>query len=554
MLNGSWSRPFVALTRSWCPWHVMVILVTLSPWHLVTLSVQAAPKVATVFPLGAQRGTEVEVEFRGTGLEGAYAVWSGPGTRLVPASPTVAQHTKSTHGFEAYVKAVQGGYYVKARLVLATDTRLGFHSLSLIASGGLSNSIAFWVGPDPVIQEGIADHNTPQTAQVVKLPVGVNGQIIESGQLAYYAFDLDRAQTLAFEVVSSQGAGFDPQLALYESGGGFLDPRRSRRLLFHEEVTHGGMPANRRMTHQFTKPGRYLINIGNVFAQGTGDFSYLLRIVPADRIAAPEDALTWGRRRLQELRARSLAAPALEAVLVKETESNDDPEQAQAFSMPAVLEGTIGRPGDVDHFRFKAKAGQKLAFEVQTPRAGPPHFNLRLDVLNARKEVVLSNLTTQDGKLGTVDAKLIQAAPEVLGRLDADGEYVLRVRDLTSLHGGADRSYRVLVRPQVPHLGAIRVQPDGPVNLHPGARQRLTLGPLGNEDYPGTLALSVEGLPQGVKAFVGGNGSTVELVADTSAPTSLMPEVIRILGLPSAEGKSGSAFTVAEVPVMVVKR
>ena len=55
--------------------------------------------------------------------------------------------------------------------------------------------------------------------------------------------------------------------------------------------------------------------------------------------------------------------------------------QATAFDLPAILEGTISHPGDIDHFRFRAKAGQKLAFEVHAPLVGPPHFNPRLELM-----------------------------------------------------------------------------------------------------------------------------------------------------------------------------
>ena len=239
---------------------------------------------------------------------------------------------------------------------------------------------------------------------------------------------------------------------------------------------------------------------------------------------------------------------------MREAEPNDDPKQANAFEVPAVVEGTIGRPGDIDRFRFKARAGQQLAFEVRTPRAAPPHFNLRLDVLDAQQAVVLSNLQMKEGKVGQDAARVIQVSPEIVGKLDREGEYTLRVRDLTSVHGSPDHVYQILVRPQVPHIGDIRWQPEGPVNLHPGARQRLTLNAPGKEDYTGSLALSVEGLPPGVRAFVGATGSSIELVADAGAPVSSMPHVLRITGLPVVGGKSGSAFPVGEVPVMVVKR
>jgi hypothetical protein len=516
---------------------------------------QAAPKIVSVFPLGGQRGTTVEVEIQGTGLEGSYAVWLGPGTQLEPMkSDAACQYTKGSHGVEACVKAIKGGSRATVRLVLAADARIGFHRLSLVSPAGLSGTLPFWVGPDAVIEEAAAPHNSPETAQPVKLPVAVDGRISEGKQLAHYAFEIAREQTLAFEVVSFQGAGFDPQLALYEAGGSYLDPHRSKRLVFHEEVTQGGMPANRRMTYHFTKGGRYVVRISNLFAQAGKSCSYLLRFAPAERAPEAEDALSWARGRLQELRSKSVEALAAGVELVKEVEPNDDPTQAQVFSVTSVLEGTIGRPGDIDRFRFKAKAGQKLAFEVKTPRAAPPYFNLRMDVLDGKGTVVLSNLRVQDGKVGTVDSKVIQVSSGLVGKLEHEGEYSLRIRDLSSLQGSPDHVYWVLARPQIPHVGDVRVQPEGPCNLPAGARQRLTLSVQGKEDYAGTPALSVEGLPQGVRAFVGANGSTIDLVADAGAQHTPMPQVVRIFGLPTMGEKSGAAFLAAEIPVMVVKK
>jgi hypothetical protein len=440
------------------------------------------------------------------------------------------------------------------RLLISLDARIGFHTLGLITPQGLSGTIPFWVGADTVIQESATVHNTPETAQAVKLPVAINGHISESGQLGHYAFTISRPETMAFEVVSFHGAGFDPQLALYEANGSYLDPRRFKRLVFHEEVTQGSMPASRRMTFHFTKTGRYFVSLGGVFAQAGKDSSYLLRIAPAGDSAKEEDALSWARRRVQAMTSRAVAAPAVKAALVGEVEPNDDPRQATAFEVPSVLVGTIGRPGDIDHFRFRARAGQKLAFEIHTPHAGKPHFNPRLDILTAKGVVTLTNWQVQDGKIGTQDAKVIKVFSQVVGEFKEEGEYGLRIRSLSSAHGSVDHLYCVLVRPQIPHLGDIRVQPSGPVNLRPGARHRLTLSAPAKEGFTGTLALSVEGLPQGVKAFVGTNSSTIELVADASAPSTLMPQVFRISGLALVGGKSGSPFPVAEVPLMVVNK
>jgi hypothetical protein len=391
------------------------------------------------------------------------------------------------------------------------------------------------------------------TAQAVKVPVAINGRITASAELDYYTFDVVAGQTLAFEVLAIQGANFDPQLALYETGGSFLDARRSKRLLFREEITQGSMPANRRMTHHFSKSGRYVVNIGNMFAQAAGDFSYLLRIAPVDQKPDRESALSWARGRLEELQSRAIDGLATNVSLAAEVQSQNKSDQGPLFTIPAVLEGTIAYPGDIDRFRFNAASGAKLAFEIQTPHAVPPHFNPRLDVLDAKGSVVLSNLRVKDGKIGEAASKLIQVASQVAGKLDQGGVYSVRIRDLTSLHGSPDHAYRVLVRAQIPHIGEVRVQRDGPVNLRPGGQQRLTLTPLLNEGFSGSLAASLEGLPEGVRAFVGAN-STIELRADASAPATPLPKVFRIWGLPQAAGKSGTPFLVRALPIMVLEK
>jgi hypothetical protein len=508
--------------------------------------------------MGGQRGTVSEIELRGSGLEGAYAIWLGADSevvgkarKLVPGSRGEVEYARSGDGLEAHVDAVVGGSSAKVRLVIGPRARIGFHTLALISPGGISEAVTFWVGDHAILADNGVPHRTPASAQAVKLPVAVNGRISESGQLAYYAFEIAREQTVAFEVIATHGAGFDPQLALYEAGGSFLDPERSKRLVFHEEVTQGGMPANRRLTYHFTKPGRYLVNLSNLFTQGGGEFSFLLRMVPVQQAANSQDALSWARGRVRDLCVRTVATPAMDFGLLREMEPNDNPQQAQVFHVPAVLEGTIGRAGDLDRFRFKAKAGQKLVFEIHTPRAAQPHFNPRLDILDAKGAVVLTNIQVQDGKVGTEAGKVIQVASQVMGKLD--GEYSLRIRDLTSVHGSPDHVYWVLVRPQIPHIGDIQVQPGGPLNLVAGTRQRLTLKPSWQEGYAGSLALSVEGLPPAVRAFVGANGSLIELVADASAPRTRMPSTLRIWGL-ALDGKAGSSFLVSETPTMVVKK
>src|SRR5262245_9077336 len=56
----------------------------------------AAPKLVSVFPFGAQRGTSCELEIKGTALEGAHAVWLGPGSQFESGTSSAASNKGSS--------------------------------------------------------------------------------------------------------------------------------------------------------------------------------------------------------------------------------------------------------------------------------------------------------------------------------------------------------------------------------------------------------------------------------------------------------------------------
>ena len=70
------------------------------------------------------------------------------------------------------------------------------------------------------------------------------------------------------------------------------------------------------------------------------------------------------------------------AAAVTEVEPNDAPAQAASVPVPAVVKGTIGRPGDTDCFRFKARAGETLVVETDAARS-KSRLDSRLELLDA---------------------------------------------------------------------------------------------------------------------------------------------------------------------------
>lgn len=63
-----------------------------------------------------------------------------------------------------------------------------------------------------------------------------------------------------------------------------------------------------------------------------------------------------------------------------EVEPNDAPAQAAIVNWPAAIKGAIGRPGDVDLYRFHANAGQELTLAINAAQS-KSHLDSRLEVL-----------------------------------------------------------------------------------------------------------------------------------------------------------------------------
>ena len=144
---------------------------------------------------------------------------------------------------------------------------------------------------------------------------------------------------------------------------------------------------------------------------------------------------------------------------------------------------------------------------------------------------------------------------------------------------------RVLVRPQVPHMGEVAVKAGrgevvDHINLRSGETRKLTVVTEPEEGFDGEIALTLENLPTGVQALAAatttvnprlletGNGrgamhkerffpsrrlATIVLVAGGDAPATPMPQRIRLTARPIVDGKIGKALAVQEILLMICR-
>ncbi|MGE0126765.1 MAG: hypothetical protein AB7U82_01580 [Blastocatellales bacterium] len=103
---------------------------------------------------------------------------------------------------------------------------------------------------------------------------------------------------------------------------------------------------------------------------------------------------------------------------IKEREMNDTPADAQSLSLPAAVIGEVEKIGDSDHFKFKARAGQEVVFEVISA-ALDSKLDSVLTLLDENGQALASNNDHNGGR----DSLLAYSFKQ-------DGEYIVRISDL----------------------------------------------------------------------------------------------------------------------------
>ena len=224
-------------------------------------------------------------------------------------------------------------------------------------------------------------------------------------------------------------------------------------------------------------------NLGMVGSTGVRDPQGLdASLVKADKpqdgqtklklVAAPDAAP--GEREVRLISPTGVSNPLRVVVeqypLLAESEPNNVRQQAQSAVLPAVLVGRIGATGDVDCFRFDARKGQHLVFDVSASRTGSP-LNATIALFDASGKELASNNDTRG------------ADPFLAIDVPGDGSYTLEVRDL-QYRGGGDYAYRIqagaipFVEALVPMTSqrgkVVEVQAVGH-NLHGADRVKLDL-------------------------------------------------------------------------------
>ncbi len=468
-------------------------------------SLRAEPPVASyIFPAGGRRGTTVPVRVGGLFLHSRCGFeMLGPG---VEASPELRRtrtvwfegpllHQPESQQQEDYPQDMAG------QVRIAADAPPGDRFWRTWTAQGATPAMRFVVGDLPEVVEDETDGAAVPVK--VTLPVTINGRIFPREDVDLWAFDARKGQTVTAAVCAARlGSPLDAHLEV-------LDPH-GRPVA----ESDGGFAAEPSLRFTAAEDGTYQVKIHDVGFRGGQAYVYRLTLT-ADPYVDRAYPLGGRRGGTTSFLLDGQALPPGPAAIALPADTPPDfayrlsvngkltnpfrldvddlPEYRQGdagadgpLALPAVANGRIGRPGEVDPWRVALHKGEACVLELRAARLGSPLTGVLTVCDAAGKE-----LARAEGD-GAADPALAFTAP-------ADGAYEVRVADRFHSRGGPAFAYRLrLGHPPPPDF---RLQLAADVLALPrGGQAPLKVQAERLGGYAGPIALAVDGLPPGVTA------------------------------------------------------
>ncbi len=505
----------------------------------VCAALAQGPRIAALYPAGAQAGNSVDISIRGGGLAGAkrVVVSGAPGVKAellgdaAPADDSVrplfnakcvtCHESRSpdnrTLSPEQWVSTVDRmiqarGAEIKkddrekiigwlqararagqlmARVTVAKDAAPGQREVRIVTEHGVSSPFVFEVSGLPELLA------LPNTSLKITLPTIVNGAMTQSAQRDRFVFMAHKGETLNFNLKAYRinelcPTFFNPVLYLYDAKGKELTkslgrieidpivewtcPEEGEYTLLVRDMLWKGNPAS-----------IYRLTLGNLPVETLLD-NLVAR--PGKNFTSNMGSLSVGALLDGDAAGVTMLSTPLGGtpVLVRDLPDGGGPVEtiglATAVTLPAMFSGRLIVPMQTDRFKVMAlKPGMGLEF--YTRRLGSA-LRPRVTIRDEKDTVVQTR--TMDGE---EDLKMPACFPKA-------GEYVVEVTD--SLASGGAYCWET-IGAGIPDF-SLSVTPDG-ANLAPGRRAALLVRAVRREALQGPILLKLRGLPSGIKAEIG---------------------------------------------------
>ena len=521
------------------------------------------PMITHAAPVAVQRGTtsEVTVDCRTSTLHGAYKVlFGGTGltAEIVPAKDIKPVDPKGP------TPVVQS---LKLKITVAADAAPGVREFRIASTVGLSSLGQLLVVDAPVVGE-LPGINTPEKAQPVPVPSVVCGKIETAENVDYYKFTAKSGQVLTFEVhcariqdkIHDLQKHADPLIAVYDSDGKELAANDDA--FFADPVLEFKVPKDGEY-HIAVRDAKYDGDPRWVYALSITDKPYVQHLFPL--AANPKQEVSVepvGSARLlqRSWKVTAPSEPGLHLVtlshapgqtnpapmvvtklpLISEVEPNDTPKDATRIALPCGVNGRIGTKRDLDHFVFKATKGKAIRLEIFARRFGTilrSQLDSMIDVMTPDGKIIASN-----DDLNGKDAGLFFTPA-------ADGDYIVRVRDLNN-KGGEGFVYYLECEFARPDF-ALKCDPSKAM-IGPGSRTAWFALVTRSNGFTGPVKIEVRGLPPGVSV----NALTIPenmtqgcLVVSAADDAKVDAAIVTVVGTAGAKDEDGKPVTLTRTAV-----
>jgi hypothetical protein len=460
-----------------------------------------APSVHAVFPLGARAGETVEVEFLGRHLDDLVEV--------AFARKDIRAEVLSSDYFR-----------VKTRMSVGPNVPVGLHDYRVRTARGTYVGV-FHVGSISAQREA-EPNNDLAHAQRIALPAIVDG-VVEEADYDVFRFHAEAGEVLVFDLLARRaGSPLDGTLGILDERGNELD--------FNDDYYIHKDP---HLEFRVKTGGDYFIRVAGTGEEGSKYSSYRLiagavpyawRMLPAgarrgainefriagvnlekiDRlvlgeglaqgkvVSAQAGELTFrmavpssvapGRYELHAF-AGAVEAPLTVPILVSDLEERlamparlrDNP---QPVTPPVAVNGSIDRKRAENFFSFEARAGERLAFDVDSMKLGYLDDPV-IVVYNSDGQFVAS----ADDRLQQNGSQPPNLDPYLVYRFEKAGRYTVMIRD-SAERGDPKYVYRMAIYPVEPDFDLKGLAPQ--VTLYRGKTSLLPVRVrrLGGWDTP----------------------------------------------------------------------
>ncbi|MCB1205703.1 MAG: hypothetical protein KDN18_15680, partial [Verrucomicrobiae bacterium] len=417
-------------------------------------------------------------------------------------------------------------------VTIAKDAAPGRRELRLVTPSGISNPLAFHVGQFPETtrkpmltapyqvlgKEELSLRQRPEEEVEVKVaaPCTMNGQIA-SGEVNRYRFAARKGQRLVVSALARElipfladavPGWFQPVLALYDAS--------DREIAYQDDFRFKPDPV---ILFEVPTDGEYVVAISDAIHRGREDFiyritlgeiPYLTGIFPLGGKAgtpSPVASKGWNLQGAEVLAPPPGAGPGLFSIRAKaggrlsnplpferdtlpeisETEPSDPNKPAQTVTLPVIVNGRIGVPGDLDVFEFSGKKDQAVAVQVSARRLDSPLDSV-IRVTGPDGALIALNDDYEDLAGG---ANTHHADSYALVTLPKDGAYRVHLGD-TVRAGGDEYAYRLRIGPARPDF-ELRVVPSS-LTIRAKSSASLAVHVARRDGYRGPVKLELTGL------------------------------------------------------------